>query len=93
MGFSAHFIGNTLVLETAGKGHKKAQTSPVDFVFQPYQWYMLSVVYVHHRIKTSELCCYINGKAVMNAHVTLPSTDDVRMNVCLCVCVCVCACA
>ena len=39
---------------------------------------MLTVVYVHHRLKSSELCCYVNGKAVMNAEVNLPNTDDVR---------------
>ena len=40
---------------------------------------MLTVVYVHHRLKSSELCCYVNGKAVMNAEVNLPNTDDVRV--------------
>ena len=37
LGYSAHFIGNTLVLETAGKGHKKPQTHAVEFAFQSYQ--------------------------------------------------------
>jgi hypothetical protein len=60
------------------KGSKKPQTHAVDFSFQSYQWYMLTVVYVHHRLKSSELCCYVNGKAVMNAEVNLPNTDDVR---------------
>lgn len=37
LGYSAHFVGNKLVLETVGRGHKKPQTHPVDFVFQSYQ--------------------------------------------------------
>ena len=36
-GFSAHFIGNTLVLETAGRSHKKPQTHPLPTSFQSYQ--------------------------------------------------------
>lgn len=52
--------------------------SCVDFIFFPaLQWYMLSVVYMHHHIKSSELCCYLNGRAVLSAEVTLPNTDDV----------------
>lgn len=78
LGYSAHFVGNTLVLETMSKSSKKPQTHAVDFSFQSYQWYMLTVVYVHHRLKSSELCCYVNGKAVMNAEINLPNTDGVR---------------
>lgn len=37
LGYSAHFVGNKLVLETVGRGHKKPQTHMVDFVFQSYQ--------------------------------------------------------
>ena len=40
---------------------------------------MLTVVYVHHRLKSSELCCYVNGSAVTNAEVNLPNTDDVSV--------------
>lgn len=81
LGYSAHFVGNTLVLETMSKSSKKPQTHAVDFSFQSYQWYMLTVVYVHHRLKSSELCCYVNGTAVMTAEVNLPNTDDVSLMV------------
>ncbi len=38
LGYSAHFIGSTLVVETVGKGgQRKAQTQAVEFVFQSYQ--------------------------------------------------------
>ena len=79
LGYSAHFVGNTLVLETMSKSSKKPQTHAVDFSFQSYQWYMLTVVYVHNRLRSSELCCYVNGTAVMNAEVNLPNTDDVSV--------------
>ena len=76
-GYSSHFIGNTLILETFGKGHKRPQTHPLDFSFHCYRWYMLTVVYVHNRIKSSSLCCYVDGQAVLGADVSLPNTSDV----------------
>ena len=79
LGYSSHFIGNTLILETVGKGHKRPQTHAVDFVFQCYRWYMLTVVFVHNRIKSSGLSCCVDGKLVLNADVSLPSTADVRI--------------
>ena len=82
--YSTHFVGNTLVLETMSKSSKKPQTHVIEFSFQSYQWYMLTVVYVHHRLKSSELCCYVNGIAVMNAEVNLPNTDDVRVVTSVC---------
>ena len=38
-GYSAHFVGSTLVLETVGKQIKKPQTHPVDHVFHSFQVY------------------------------------------------------
>lgn len=69
-----------LILETVGKGHKRPQTHVVDFVFQCYKWYMLSVVYVHNRIKSSGLNCYVDGKLVLTADISLPNTTDVRLS-------------
>jgi len=50
MGYSSHFVGNTLVLETVERGHKKPQTHSVNFVFQSYQvrftFTIFSVVHV-----------------------------------------------
>ena len=36
MGYSAHLVGSTLVLETAGKGTKKTHTCAVEFAFQSH---------------------------------------------------------
>ena len=36
-GYSAHFIGSTLVLETVGKNIKKPQTHPLEHVFHSFQ--------------------------------------------------------
>ena len=44
----------------------------------PYiQWYMLSVTYAYHRLRSSELTCYVDGLPVMTLEVSMPSTDDV----------------
>ena len=37
LGYSAHFIGSNLVLETVSKNAKKPQTHSVDYVFHSYQ--------------------------------------------------------
>jgi hypothetical protein len=76
LGYSAHFVGSSLVVETVGRNVKKPQTHPVDFVFHSYQWYMVTVVYEYHRLKSSEVTCYINGQLCLSADVTLPSNDE-----------------
>ena len=43
----------------------------------PIQWYMLSVTYAYHRLRSSELTCYVDGLPVMTVEVSMPSTDDV----------------
>ena len=42
-----------------------------------HQWYMLTVSYNYHRLKASELECYVNGQLVLSADVTMPSSEDV----------------
>ncbi len=80
LGYSAHLLGrSTVVVETVGKGKKLLQTHKVNFTFQSYQWYMLTVSYVHNRMKSSQLCCYINSQLLLTADVTLPNTDDVSL--------------
>lgn len=79
LGYSAHLIDGNLVLETVSKAAKKPQTHRVEFAFQSYQWYMLTVSYTHNRVRSSQLCCYVNGKLLLHADVTLPTTDDVRV--------------
>ena len=96
LGYSAHFIGSTLVLETVGKNVKKPQTHAVDYIFHSYQvrqcqkmylnikylfcsfqWHMVTVVYHYHRIRSSEVYCYVDGTLALSAEVTLPPHDEV----------------
>ena len=45
---------------------------------------MVSVVYTHHRLKSNEVCCYVNGLPVLTVEVSLPNTEDVsEMDGCL----------
>jgi hypothetical protein len=76
-GFSAHFIGNMLVLETAGRSHKKPQTHPLPISFLHNKWYMLAVSYNYHRLRSSELECYVDGQQVLSTEVSMPSSDDI----------------
>lgn len=41
------------------------------------QWYMLTVVYQYHMLRSSTLQCYINGSLVLSADVTLPVSEEV----------------
>ena len=38
---------------------------------------MITVSYQYHRLKSSEVCCYVDGLLTLNAEVTLPSHDEV----------------
>lgn len=77
LGYSAHLINGGLVIETVSKG-RKLQTHKVEFVFQSYKWYMITVSYVHHRVRNSQLSVSVNGRCLLAAEVILPTTDDVR---------------
>ena len=78
LGYSAHMMGgDTLIIETVSKS-KKPQSHKVKFAFQPFQWYMLTVLYVHNRVRNCQMTCYVNGKSLLHVEtVVLPSTDDV----------------
>ncbi|XP_076833149.1 neurobeachin-like isoform X3 [Brachyhypopomus gauderio] len=63
VGYSAHFVGNCLIvtsLKSKGKGFQHC----VKFDFQPRKWYMISVVHVYNRWRNSEIRCYVNGQLV-----------------------------
>ncbi|KAK3100612.1 hypothetical protein FSP39_022596 [Pinctada imbricata] len=76
VGYSAHFLGNSLVITTMkikGKGFQHC----VKYDFQPRKWYMVSVVHVYNRWSKSELRCYVNGELASFADISwLVSTND-----------------
>ena len=48
IGYSAHFVGNCLVLtsmKVKGKGYQHC----VKYEFQPRKWFMLAIVYIYNR--------------------------------------------
>ncbi|XP_058789390.1 neurobeachin isoform X7 [Phymastichus coffea] len=61
VGYSAHFVGNCLVLtsmKVKGKGFQHC----VKYEFQPRKWYMIAVVYIYNRWTKSEIKCLVNGQ-------------------------------
>ncbi|XP_052674845.1 neurobeachin-like isoform X3 [Crassostrea angulata] len=76
VGYSAHFLGNSLVITTMkvkGKGFQHC----VKYDFLPRKWYMVTVVHVYNRWSKSELRCYVNGEIVSGADISwLVSTSD-----------------
>uniref|UniRef100_A0A3Q3EBE1 Neurobeachin n=1 Tax=Labrus bergylta TaxID=56723 RepID=A0A3Q3EBE1_9LABR len=63
IGYSAHFVGNCLIvtsLKSKGKGFQHC----VKYDFQPRKWYMISIVNIYSRWRNSEIRCYVNGQLV-----------------------------
>jgi len=61
VGYSAHFVGNCLVLtsmKVKGKGYQHC----VKYEFQPRKWYMLAIVYIYNRWTKSEIKVFVNGQ-------------------------------
>ncbi|KAL5011723.1 hypothetical protein ScPMuIL_010274 [Solemya velum] len=76
VGYSGHFVGNTLVLtsmKVKGKGFQHC----VKFEFQPRKWYMVTVVHVYNRWSKSELRCYVDGQLASTTDMSwLVNTSD-----------------
>ncbi|NXD21122.1 NBEA protein, partial [Spelaeornis formosus] len=63
VGYSAHFVGNCLIvtsLKSKGKGFQHC----VKYDFQPRKWYMISKKNIYNRWRNSEIRCYVNGQLV-----------------------------
>ena len=77
MGYSAHFVGNCLVLtsmKVKGKGYQHC----VKYEFQPRKWYMLAIVYIYNQWTKSEIKCFVNGQLASSTEMAwLVSTNDV----------------
>ncbi|CAG7818766.1 unnamed protein product [Allacma fusca] len=59
VGYSAHFVGNCLVLtsmKVKGKGFQHC----VKYEFQPRKWYMIAIVYIYNRWTKNEIKCFVN---------------------------------
>uniref|UniRef100_A0A3Q3K9U5 Neurobeachin n=1 Tax=Monopterus albus TaxID=43700 RepID=A0A3Q3K9U5_MONAL len=69
IGYSAHFVGNCLIvtsLKSKGKGFQHC----VKYDFQPRKWYMISIVHIYSRWRNSEIRCYVNGQLVSYGDMT-----------------------
>ncbi|TTE36938.1 Neurobeachin [Bagarius yarrelli] len=85
IGYSAHFVGNCLIvtsLKSKGKGFQHC----VKYDFQPRKWYMISIVHIYNRWRNSEIRCYVNGQLVsygdMAWHVNTNDTADANRVFC-----------
>ncbi|KAK3877805.1 hypothetical protein Pcinc_017509 [Petrolisthes cinctipes] len=76
VGYSAHFVGNCLVLtslKVKGKGYQHC----IKYEFQPRKWYMVAVVYIYNRWSKSEIKVFVNGQLASATDMTwLVSTND-----------------
>ncbi len=77
VGYSAHFVGNCLVLtsmKVKGKGYQHC----VKYEFQPRRWFMLAIVYIYNRWTKSEIKCFVNGQLASSTEMAwLVNTSDV----------------
>ncbi|XP_037816261.1 neurobeachin isoform X10 [Lucilia sericata] len=76
VGYSAHFVGNCLVLtsmKVKGKGFQHC----VKYEFQPRKWYMIAIVYIYNRWTKSEIKCLVNGQLASSTEMAwFVSTND-----------------
>ncbi|XP_041461017.1 neurobeachin-like isoform X4 [Lytechinus variegatus] len=76
VGYSGHFMGSCLVVTSVkvkGKGFQHC----IKYDFQPRKWYMVTVVHVYNRWRTSEIKCYVNGTLVSSGEMQwYVSTSD-----------------
>ncbi|XP_037920089.1 neurobeachin isoform X13 [Hermetia illucens] len=76
VGYTAHFVGNCLVLTSMkikGKGFQHC----VKYEFQPRKWYMIAIVYIYNRWTKSEIKCLVNGQLASSTEMAwFVSTND-----------------
>ncbi|CAF1303213.1 unnamed protein product, partial [Adineta ricciae] len=66
-GYTAHFVGNCLVISYS-KLKEKAFQHCIQYEFKPREWYMISFAHQYQRWGKSSIHCYINGQLVSNAY-------------------------
>ncbi|KAK6172415.1 hypothetical protein SNE40_016068 [Patella caerulea] len=76
VGYSAHFVGESLVvtsMKVKGKGFQHC----VKYEFLPRKWYMITVSHIYNRWSKSEIKCYVDGVQVSTTDMSwLVSTND-----------------
>ncbi|XP_064074608.1 neurobeachin isoform X6 [Vanessa tameamea] len=76
VGYTAHFVGNCLVL-TSMKVRGKGFQHCVKYEFQPRRWYAIAVVYIYNRWTKSEIKCLVNGQLASSTEMAwFVSTND-----------------
>ncbi|CAH2245779.1 jg15880 [Pararge aegeria aegeria] len=76
VGYTAHFVGNCLVL-TSMKVRGKGFQHCVKYEFQPRRWYAIAVVYIYNRWTKSEIKCLVNGQLASSTEMAwFVSTSD-----------------
>ncbi|XP_048243612.1 neurobeachin-like isoform X2 [Haliotis rufescens] len=76
VGYSAHFVGEALVI-TSMKVKGKGFQNCVNYNFAPRRWYMVTISHVYNRWSKSEIKCYVDGQLVSSADMSwLVSTSD-----------------
>ncbi|XP_078481604.1 neurobeachin isoform X1 [Ciona intestinalis] len=68
LGYSGHFVGNCFIV-TVLKSKAKGFQHCLKFEFKPRKWYMVTVVHIYNRWRSSELKCYANGQLVSHSEM------------------------
>lgn len=66
-GYTAHFVGNCLVVSVSKLKEKPFQHC-IQFEFRPREWYMITIAYQYQRWSKSSIQCHINGQLVSTAY-------------------------
>ena len=81
LGYSAHIADGAIVVETVSKGKRpqvhRVTTPASSSRLQLHRWYMVTVAYARNRVRSSQLCCYVDSQCLLSTDVFLPATDDV----------------
>uniref|UniRef100_A0A0X3PXG3 Neurobeachin n=1 Tax=Schistocephalus solidus TaxID=70667 RepID=A0A0X3PXG3_SCHSO len=81
LGYSAHFLGNFLIV-TSVKVTGKGLQHCVPTEFHPYRWYMLTISYVYSRWSRSELRCYVDGNLASQSEMSWMVTTTEAFDKC-----------
>ncbi|CAF0746128.1 unnamed protein product [Didymodactylos carnosus] len=81
LGYSAHFVGNCLVISYA-KMKEKGFQHCIQYEFKPREWYMVTFSHQYQRWGKSSVHCYINGQLVSSAYFPWPIENQELFDKC-----------